>query len=191
MVKKAGGYEWSGHRACVGLDTLPWFTVDYVLGQLADNVARARRRYAAFIRDGAEDGYRQEFHQGGKDSRLLGDDRFMEDALDHLPTPRVLAPDLDTIIRFVCDRYGVEEAELAAKGRMRRPAEVRAVTGWLAAELNSASLSEVANRFGRDIATLSGAVRGVREQMRKDNDFSDHLNSLREMALDATVNSSG
>lgn len=115
----------------------------------------------------------------------------MEDALAHLPTPRVLAPDLDTIIRCVCDRYGVEEAELAAKGRMRRPAEVRAVTGWLAAELNSASLSEVANRFGRDIATLSGAVRGVREQMRKDNDFSDHLNSLREMALHTTVNPSG
>ncbi len=191
MVKEAGDYEWSGHRACVGLDTLPWFTVDYVLGQLADNVARARRRYAAFVRDGAEDGYRQEFHQGGEDSRLLGDDRFMEDALAHLPTPHVLAPDLDTIIRCVCDRYGVEEAELAAKGRMRRPAEVRAVTGWLAAELNSASLSEVANRFGRDIATLSGAVRGVREQMRKDNDFSGHLNSLREIALHTTVNPSG
>jgi len=129
VVKDIGNYEWSGHRAYVGQDILPWITVDYVLGQLANNDAQARGRYAAFVRDGVKEGHREEFHQGGDDSRLLGDDRFMENALAHSPTPRVLAPDLDTIIRCVCDQYGIDEMELSAKGRMRRPAEIRAVTG--------------------------------------------------------------
>ncbi len=83
----------------------------------------------------------------------------------------------------VCEHYGMMESDLAEKRRMRKPAELRAVTGWLATELNSATLSEVANRFGRDIATLSGAVRRVRERAQEESEYREGLNKLENKAL--------
>jgi len=185
MVRDMMKYKWSGHLTYAGLDRLPWLTTDDVLGQLADDAAQARKRYLTFVQDGVAGGYKQAFHQSGEDSRLLGDDRFMEDALAHLQTPRVLAPALDTIIRCVCEHYELTESALVAKGRIRKYVEVRAVAGWLATELNSATLSNVARRFGRDIATLSGAVRRIRERIQEEREFGQQLNGLRAMVLGA------
>jgi len=187
MVKDAMDHEWSGHRAYAGLENLPWLTEDYVLGHFADNVDQARERYVAFVRDGAEGGHRQEFHQGGEDSRLLGDDRFMDKALAHLPIPRSPAPGLDDIIHCVCNQYEMERIDLTAKGRTRKASEARAVIGWLAAELNSSTLSEVAITFGRDIATMSGSVRNVRLRIQKEDEFRCYLNNLREMVMRTTA----
>jgi len=188
MVKDVMDHEWSGHRAYAGVGHLPWSTEDYVLGHFADDVALARERYVTFVHGGVADGHRQEFHQGNGDSRLLGDDRFMEAALAHLPICNIPAPRLDEIIACVCQQYQVEKNDLVAKGRTRRMAEARAVTGWLAIELTSATLSDVAMTYGRDIATLSGALRKVRERAQKESEFSVYLDNLRKAVLHATAN---
>ncbi len=81
LVVKPDEYPWSGHRAYLGLDTLPWLTTDWVLSQFAKRKDAARRRYAKFVADGMGEGYRAEFHGGGVDARILGDDRFAERVL--------------------------------------------------------------------------------------------------------------
>ena len=75
-------------------------------------------------------------------------------------------PALGTLIRRVCRAYGLKEPDLTAPGRRRDPAEARALVAHLAMTLESETLTAVANRFGRDVATLSNGVRRLTEKGR-------------------------
>jgi len=183
IVDNIVSYEWSGHRTYLGMDSLACLTVDYVLGQFADHDVQSRQRYTAFINDGLESGYRPDFHQGGEDSRLLGDDRFIEDTMEYLQISPTIIPDLDTIITCVCEEYDMIEEELSAKGRARLQAEARAVIGYLTNIFNSGTVSEVSRRFGRDIATLSGAIRKIRLRSQSENEFGRSLEYLQEKII--------
>ncbi len=138
---------------------MPWLTTDWVLGQLSKRRSTARERYARFVSEGMEEGRREEFHRGVTDARVLGDDRFTEDVFGRVGEKPVQPRELEAISEAVCRSYDVEEKELAAPGRRRELAEARAVVAHLATSVGDASLTEVAARFGRDVATLSTGVR--------------------------------
>jgi hypothetical protein len=55
-------------------------------------------RGKSFGRAGEKEGHRQEFHQGGKDGRVLADDRFLEQILGKRiqPTPKVSLDEIMT-----------------------------------------------------------------------------------------------
>ncbi len=56
-------------------------TTDWMLSQLGKSVSKARAAYAAFVLDGLDEERRPEFYGSGVDSRLLGDDNFMDKCL--------------------------------------------------------------------------------------------------------------
>jgi REP element-mobilizing transposase RayT len=66
LVKNAKEYAWSGHRAYLGIDTLPWLETGWVLGQFAKPLKTARQRYKDFVEAGKQEGYQGAFHQGGE-----------------------------------------------------------------------------------------------------------------------------
>ena len=68
--------------------------------------------------------------------------------------------------------YRVTPADLAMRGRQREPAEARALTAALAVQRAVTTLTEVARRYHRDVATLSEAVRCVQLQVRSSWAFS-------------------
>lgn len=158
LVRDPARYRWSGHRAYLGQESLPWLCTDWVLSQFATRSAVARRRYGAFVQAGINEGYREAFDFAATDPRVLGDDRFVERVLAKTNQWVGKPPRLDDLVKRVSVECGLNEAALAAKGRQRQPAQARAMIGYLAVALNSASLTEVAQRFGRDVATLSEAV---------------------------------
>ncbi len=159
MVEAAGEYPWSGHRGYLGEEVIPWLSTDWVLGQFGRRVDEARRRYGAFVREGVEEGYREEFHRGSEDPRVVGDEQFVQGVIGEKDKRVGAVPKLDRIVRSVCRAYGMKEAELKGPGQRRDKSEVRAVLGWLAMEYGSATLSEVGKRFNRDVGTMSSAVR--------------------------------
>jgi len=165
IVKKPEEYAWSGHRAYMGKQKLLWLSAQWVLGQFAKDISVARRRYAEFIRDGYEEGYRKEFHQGEQDVRVLGDDDFIEQAIGEGQKEKRKKISLEEIIRGVCKGYGIKERELKSVSRDRRGAEGRSVIGYLVMETGCATLTQVGKRFGRDVATLSKGVRRVMERI--------------------------
>jgi REP element-mobilizing transposase RayT len=174
LVAAAEDYPWSGHRAYLGLETLPWLTTDRVLNTFNRREASARAHYRAFVRGGSAAGRRDEFHQGTDDSRVLGSARFLEAVLGPPARPGP-APSLETLVDRVCARYGLGADELAGPGRRRLCSEARGVIGHLARGSAAASLSEVARRFNRDLTTMSRAVRRVEELAAGDADFARRL----------------
>lgn len=174
LVRTAEDYSWSGHRAYLGLETLPWLTTAWVLGQFGRHVEGARAAYRAYVRDGAGEGHREEFHRGRDDSRVLADDRFLEAVLGR-PGPPPSPPSLQAIVAHVCADYRVGERDLAGASRRRLLAEARGVVGYLALRTGAATLSAIAGRYNRDLTTMSRTVRRVERRQADDSDFAARL----------------
>jgi REP element-mobilizing transposase RayT len=185
LVRDPARYIWSGHRAYLGHITLPWLTTESVLGQLGDNLGVARRRYARFIAEGMGQEHRIEFYAGAEDARIIGDDRFIErlnlQAIAVQPKTRI---DLDMLVTHVCAGYKLSEAELRAPGRQRTTAQARALIGWLVMQTKVSTLTQVAERFGREASGLSRQVARLDAEARADASraraLQRHLNTINQ-----------
>jgi hypothetical protein len=158
LVRDPARYANSGHLGYLGRSAFPFLTTDWVLSQFGERVGVARKRYEQFVAEGIQEGHRPEFHDGGEDNRMIGEDRFIERALGALPDKPVRGVDLNGIVEYVCEGMQLTEQELRAAGKERRASKARALVGWLVFATQCATLSDVARRFNRD---LSGISRGV------------------------------
>ena len=173
-------WRWSGHRAYLGRAAAPWLTTDRVLSLLAPREDDARAAYRAFVADGMDEGRRPEFHAGnGGGGRLLGDDAFVERAMEEAGERPDSPPSLDAIVAAVAAECGIVAADLAARSRGRRLSEARGLTGVIARETGAASLTEVARRFARDQSNISRAVRAAERQAAGDSALEARLQALK------------
>jgi hypothetical protein len=108
-------------------------------------------------RDGLSgEGHRKEFHRGeGNDSRVLGEDRFVERILIQAEGIPEKKPTLDIIIRAVEQLKDLQLGELASAGQGIRIARARSLAAWAVRDLSDATLTELARRLGRDGTTMN------------------------------------
>jgi putative transposase len=184
LVEQPEAYRWSGHRTYLGLDTLPWLSTEWVLGQFAQRLAARRQRYAAFVAAGMDEGHRDDLHRGADDSRILADDEFTTRVLNRPPivgTP----PSLDAIVECVCRHYGMTAAALDGPSRAHAVSQARAVVGWLVVATGAATLHDVAKRFQRDATTLSRIVGRIDRQVTSSPSFASELEMLKDTSAHA------
>ena len=178
MVKDPEEYPWSGHRAYLGKEFLPWLTTDWIIGQFGKSVAKARAAYRSFVLDGLGEEHRPEFHSGREDSRVLGDDTFLDKCLSGfggIPM-RLTAQE---IADKVCLAYNIDETTLKTRSQQRVASEARAVVGWLARELGCVTLSDVGRLVNRDVGSISSAVRRLSDRMQEMPELAHRLRSLK------------
>lgn len=174
FVKDPAAYPWSSHRAYIGREELPWLWTDWVLSYFAKRLHTCRQRYVAFVQEGKGEGYREEFHKGGEDGRVLADDQFLEQVLG-LENKRRPEVALAAIIRCLCENCGVCEEALRGPARTRSLAEARRLIGWLARHFGTASTQEVATYFHRDASTLSRHLGKIDAGMRGSDGLTPQL----------------
>ena len=185
LVRQVHLYPWSGHRAYLGRQILPWLTTEGVLGQFGKRLATCRKHYEAFVREGYGEGRRDEFHCGGDDDgRLLGDDQFARRVVNK---PDVVQKHvtLDALVKTVCREYKLTEKMLASPGRERVTSQARSLIGWLAQQRGQITLTDVAKRFGRDVATLSHGVRQLELKSRISKPLAIRMASLDNAIMQA------
>ena len=180
LVESPEEYPWSSHRAYLGREIIPWLSSDWVLSQFNPNEKLARVTYAEFLAREREEGHDRPFHCGStSDSRVLGDDTFIETVLTRVeacPKPQL---SLDMILRSVCGHYRKSEPELAAPGKYRRLAEARGVAAWLILETGNVTLSALSRFTGRDVSTLSSAAKSIHIRSTSDHAFAVRLGELK------------
>ena len=180
LVRQPSAYPWSGHLCYVGKDTLPWLHTDWVLSQFGQRINTCRKGYEEFVRAGRGEGYREEFHGGGEDQRVLGNDRFVKRMLDaEVFQPSKGKPiQFNDLVRRICKEYKVKKEDLVSTSRNRYASEARQVIGWLALKSGNITLTEVALHFGRDVTTLSRGVRRMEEKIQKTKTFGRKMDEL-------------
>jgi len=183
LVKDPGAYRWSGHRYYMGNGKVPWLTTDWVLSQFGKDAGRARARYLEFVTEGIEGGRREEFHKGNREGGLLGDDNFVSQVLVQAEMKVRRPPSLSVIVAEVCREWGVSEGALRTPGRGSQAARARWMVGLLAMDYNSASLTEVARHFGRDVTTISNGVRQLQERSNENKQLRQQVTRLKERLI--------
>ena len=159
LVSDPAQYPYSGHLGYLAKRAYGFLTTDWVLSQFDTRIRVARSRYARFVAQGMSEGHRPEFYRGREESRVVGEDRFVEQALRaNGESVCRHGADLDHIVAYVCQDSGLIEQELTRPGKNRLASQSRALIGWLAASSRSANLSQVARRLKRDVSSVSRAV---------------------------------
>jgi REP-associated tyrosine transposase len=181
IVKAPKDYRWSGHRAYLGLEKIPWLTTDWVLLQFSERLVVARRIYEKYVAEGKEEGHQAEYHQGSEmDSRILGDDRFIDRVLGPKRSVSKSKIGLEGIWREVCGCYSVDESRWKGGGRERRLSEARGMAAWLVLESGVGTLVQLGRLTGRDPTTLSSAAKRLQKRAQEDLPLAKRMKQLLE-----------
>jgi REP element-mobilizing transposase RayT len=157
MVRQPGAYRWSSHRAYLGRERLPWLSTEVVLAQFSKRLATARSRFAEFVDAGKDEGHSTLYYGGEVDSRVVGDKKFLKRVVKR-PPRCAKPPTLRALIDYVCQLQGLDSKSLRAPGRARQTAQARTLVAWLAVQTGTATLEDIARRFGRSASTMSHLV---------------------------------
>ena len=182
LVDDPDEYEWSGHRSYLGKEHIPWLTCDAVLAQFGSTVKEGREQYARFVMDALDEKHRPEFHQGGDDSRVLGEDHFLQQVMVQTDEVAVKISRGD-LRAFVAREFEIDLRDLCSVSRKRNLTEARGVAAWLVAETGQHTLAELARCMHRDPSALSLQAKKVRERAMKETQFRQKLDKLKSDSL--------
>lgn len=102
------------------------------------------------------------------------------DRTGSLPAPGRAAPTLAAIQEAVCRLHGLTADELLSPRRSLRVAHARQLAMYLAKEMTSLSLAEIARGFDRDHSTVIHAIRSVTARLEPGSDTAAAVHTLRD-----------
>jgi len=166
LVELPQDWIWSGHPAYLGKSKEHYLDTEWVLGIFGGKPAVARRRYEEFVLQGIGEESREDFHKGGPNSGVLGDEDFLKriHVLEALATKPAVK--LAEVVTAICRAREISTAVLTEAGRGHRGSEGRALVGLVSQELKAATLTEVAEYTGRDLTTISRVVWNLRKRLK-------------------------
>jgi len=177
-------YPWSSFRAYLGLEQSSWLTTKPVLSQFSPRLKRARELFREFVEASILEGHRPEFHgKNAADDRVLGDDTFVDEVLRNELTKPV-AVTIDNSLGAVCKVCGLTVEEMRSPSKGLRVSEGRALAAWVVLNFCDGTLTELGRNVGRDVTTLSSAVKRLISRSKKDGEIAARMNSVREAAIE-------
>jgi REP-associated tyrosine transposase len=151
IVNAAEKYEYSGHHAYVRSKATEIIEPARVLRMLGGS-----RGYQKFVQEGLKDGHKEEYY-AVEDQRFLGDEEFTESLRseedDERPKPRRKA-DIDATARKLSKFLKVEIFRLKGTDRGWEVSKARTQIAYILVRRVGYRLSDVAEYFARDIATV-------------------------------------
>jgi putative transposase len=158
-------YHWCGHRALLGdMRDCAWQSVDEVLGRFAPSRAAARRAYMAFLREGLGEGTGEGDgdsaswtlpDRDGSAGDVRGDADFVRRALlreteirRRQTALRASGWDLETLLRSVCEHYGVDHGRVTRRGYGNALSQARGAIAYLAWKELGIPFAETGRRLG-------------------------------------------
>lgn len=184
-AKRAADSKWTSYAGYADKDSAPdWLSTKRVLDAFGkENKIKtdkaARRAFEKYIDASRDQGYRADLERGseGSSAQILGDKKFIRKALK--PTKEKPRPlNENQLVKRICKFEGIKEAALTTDSRARAESQVRQIITYLAVELNVASMTAMANRFNRDLTTMSRNQRYFREKLATDKPLQKHLKKL-------------
>ena len=161
IAKTADAFRWSGHHAYLGREKYFWLIQEEVLARISKRKGQARALYAQYISEGIGERRRAEFHRGGKEVGLLGDDTFIEKIRPSDETIKRNTVPTENLLKAVLEREGVSETEIRSASRTRKLALARQWLAYLSSEFGEENLTQLGQFLRQDVSTLSNGVRKI------------------------------
>ncbi len=182
-AKSADDGKWSSHAAYMGKESSPsWLTHSKVLASFGKTDKTARTAFNRFVDAARKEGERVDLMRGNEGGRVLGNPRFVKKALKPVKAaPRPMT--LNQLVKRVCREEGIKEPALKNESRARRESQIRQTITYLAMEMDIATLTALAERFNRDLTTMSRNQRYYRDKLAADADLQKRVRKLRRQVL--------
>lgn len=180
MVKSPSEYPWSSHSVYLGKTSVPWVTTDWVLARFFSGKKRAIKLYEVFVHAGIEEEHRTEFHRGTIEGRILGDDRFGEEAFIKASQQVSSKTTIAHVLKKVCKHYKIKPDDLSIRGKQRSLSEPRSIAAYIVRETDHLSLTELGRKLKRDLSGLSQAASRLDKRMRNDRVLFDRVKTIKE-----------
>ena len=165
LVDSPEDYPWNSHRIYIGVDKSEAVDPSFVLRQFADDSSAARKSYRSFVMEGATQGRREDLYKVS-DQRILGNEPFQKQVIRRqagkrgelagMPTVDFGLDELKEIMEKV---MGVKSDSLRCGGRSG--AWMRRIFCYIARTYGVYKAKDVAVYIGKDVATVTHAVRFV------------------------------
>jgi REP element-mobilizing transposase RayT/predicted nucleotidyltransferase len=165
LVDEPEDYPWSSHRIYIGEDRSEAIDPTFFLGQFSDDVFAARRFYKSFVTEGVAQGRREDLYKVS-DQRILGNEAFYKQVFQRqrgeegefvgVPTVHF---ELDELKEIMEKAMGVESGFLRSGGQSG--AWMRRIFCYIARAYGAHKAKDVAVYIGKDLATVTHAVRFV------------------------------
>ena len=189
-------YPWSGHHVLMGTKKNDWQERDYVLDQFHKKEGKAIRAYRKFMEEGKNQGRRPELVGGGlirslggwsqvlslsgsrekmeHDERILGDGDFVAKIVSEAEKQvrRYLRVSgrkmsIETTIKEICRKEGIEEQELRMGVRTRKYSRVRAKISYRLIHEFGVSQAEIARQLGVCTSAIAKAIQKIESKQSK------------------------
>ncbi len=172
-------YLWSSHLAYCGRQAVLWLSTDRAMLQIEETGIRALMKFHAYVNEGSADGADVDFNRGSeRDPRILGDEEFVRGVMKLSRQKYRPKTNPEKVFQIILDRYKLTEEELGAPGKNRYNSEARAYLAWLYLETGCDTMTALGERLGRDVSSLSSAVRRLQLKAKKDEKVADKYQKL-------------
>lgn len=184
MAADPGDFAWCSHGAYLGREAVPWLTTDQVLTMFDCSRDKAARSFSDFVGERMGDSRKFEFYRGGEfDSRLLGDERFVDEAMKMAQMPRELKPTVGQVLEAIKNICDIDDETLGSRQRSEPIAEARTLSAWAVSEFSDGTISEVGRLFGRDVSTLSACIKRMTTKARNDAGVAEKMNLVKQALM--------
>lgn len=172
-------YPWSSHLAYCAREKVLWLSTERTLLQIEETGIRALMKFHSYVNEGSALSATVDFNRGGeRDPRILGNEEFVRGVMKLSRQKYRPKVNPEKVFKIVMERYKLTEDEMAAPGKNRYQAEARAYLAWLYLETGCATMTALGERLGRDVSSLSSAVRRLQIKAKKDEKVADKYQKL-------------
>ena len=176
MVKLPEQYEYSGHRAYLGLESTSLVDIDPVLRHFGAKKQVARERYVRFVAAGMKLGHQKEFYPADE-GRILGSEEFVDATIHHIGETKRTEPGrskmnfmgesftgegLLTAVERIC---GVRREDFFGSGKHASVAIAKELFALAGCQMG-ASLKQLSELAGMSSAAMSRRRDAGRARMR-------------------------
>ncbi len=186
LVEDPEAYPWSSHRTYMGVARVPWVSTGalYRMLQFA-----GRKRHAAYMDFMQQElARRSEQNQDGRRIPATEEDARFLARLSPRKKKQRDAVLLDRILDSVARKLSLSRQAILSQSRRRRLALARALVAWHATSNDVATLTDVAEFFGRNPSTLCVGMERYRRTRKDlfDQPFTELLEEEGARALPRT-----
>ncbi len=192
MVVEVGHYEWSSHKGYVSrAKKWDWLHKAFILSMLTQDPSLKEKKYREFMGEEEAASFLHIFNLKKLPS-VLGDNPFIDEIKarffetkrhNEVPESKRLAPDIDRIMRVICDYYRIDKDRLFS---MKRGAcnEARAIALYLARHLRGETLNSIGEQFGiENYSTVSTIIGRFKVRLKSDRTLNRKLDQIKQVIM--------
>ncbi len=157
LVVDPGEYRWSSHRCYLGREATDWVTTQFILKCFSHAANEARQKYQVFMSIKSDWTPMDAESTDADNDTILADDPFSTLGQSWSLNPSS-ASRLDVIVSEICAAAGLEPATVKGPGRKRDATHVRGIICSQALARGIATLSQLAEYFGRAPEVISRGI---------------------------------